>query len=104
MKPGTIIRLPDGREGTVVYHSLDGYGIRWGRIKLSDDDLEYLYSGHGGLFRPTKLDLEKFVRLRPEAMLRDPSMERYFSIPCVGEKYEIVAEPEADGNGAGVGG
>ena len=37
MKLGTQIRLPDGREGTVVYNSLIGVGIKWG---LHDPDPE----------------------------------------------------------------
>jgi len=27
MKPGTVIRLQDGRIATIVYNGLDGYGI-----------------------------------------------------------------------------
>jgi len=30
MKLGTVVRLPDGREGTVVFNSLIGVGIKWG--------------------------------------------------------------------------
>jgi hypothetical protein len=30
MKAGTHVRLPDGREGTVVYNGLDGVLIAWG--------------------------------------------------------------------------
>lgn len=65
MKPGTIVRLPDGREGTTVYHFLDGYGIVWGRRLIDPENLP-----------------------EPEAMLR----EQYPSAgyPCVGEKYEVV--------------
>lgn len=37
MKPGTIVKLPDGREATVVYHSLCGYGIVWGRQPVDED-------------------------------------------------------------------
>jgi hypothetical protein len=30
MKLGTHIRFKDGREGTVVYNSLVGVGVKWG--------------------------------------------------------------------------
>lgn len=73
MKPGTFVRLPDGREGTVVYHHLDGYGICWGRIQV---DAEALNRFEGG------------DELAPEAMLRDPY--KTASLPCVGDEYEIV--------------
>lgn len=26
---GALVRVRDGREGRVVYHGLDGYGLRW---------------------------------------------------------------------------
>ena len=48
MKPGIHIRLPDGREGTVVYHGLDGYGIKWGRHTLTDEDIGFLILNAGG--------------------------------------------------------
>lgn len=73
MKPGTIVKLPDGREGTVVYHHLDGYGIRWGRLDVDVDALNRFQAG------------DEFA---PEAMLRNhyPSA----TLECVGEEYEIV--------------
>jgi hypothetical protein len=87
MKPGTVVRLPDGREGTVVFHSLTGYGIVWGARRLSDAELEMIYSGNGSLFGgegPSDCP-------RPEAMLRDhyPTAD----LECVGEDYEIVSVP-----------
>lgn len=64
MKPGTIIKLEDGRVGTVVYHQLDGYGIVWGRQIVDTDNLP-----------------------EPQAMLR----EKYPSAgyECVGENYTV---------------
>lgn len=67
MKPGTIIRLKDGRLGTTVYHNIDGYGIVWGWKRLD----------------PEKLP-------EPDAMLRKPYPGA--TCPCVGEDYELVDE------------
>ena len=39
MKAGTIVRVADGREGTVVYNFLDGYGLAWGRYELSESEV-----------------------------------------------------------------
>ena len=35
MKAGTIVKLSDGRIGTVVYNSLDGVGIKWGEYNIT---------------------------------------------------------------------
>ena len=91
MKPGTVVRLPDGREGTVVYRGLDGYGIRWGRIRLTDEELDAIYQGTGNVFRK-EIDPALLDRIRPQAMLREPRLERLIGIPCVGEEYEVVPE------------
>lgn len=67
MKPGAIIKLPDNRIGTVVYHNLDGYGIVWGEQEVNPDDLP-----------------------EPEAILRDkyPSANH----ECVGGKYTLIRD------------
>jgi hypothetical protein len=57
MKAGTHIELPDGREGTVVYHNLDGYGIVFGHEDVDTDDLP-----------------------EPEAMLRDPYPSAQYAV------------------------
>ena len=88
MKPGTLVRLPDGREGRVVYHSLDGIGIRWGTDALSSEQVEAIMGGNGGLFRGAESEIEKSVT--PEAMLRHPY--EHASLPCVGPHYEVVEE------------
>ena len=82
MKPGTFVRLPDGREATVVYHGLDGYGIRWGRVEV---DVARLL-GASGVFSPKPNDWPD--ELLPEAMLRKPW--RTADLPCVGEDYEVI--------------
>ncbi len=84
MKAGTIIRLPDGRYGTVVYNGLDGVGIKWGRYKVTMDDL----FGSGGMLNETPPTGYKW---KAEAMLRVPY--KGAEKPCVGEDYEIV-DPE----------
>lgn len=84
MKPGTIIQLPDGREGTVVYHGLDGYGIQWGAVEV---DVEQLLSVNG-LFGTAPDDWPWF----PEAMLRDPWPNA--EIECVGSDYKVVQSPK----------
>jgi hypothetical protein len=76
MKPGTFIRLPDGREGTVVYHGLDGYGIRFGHIQVPEAELLNSTAGE---------------EWSPEALLRDPFPTA--KIECVGEKFDLVETP-----------
>lgn len=88
MKVGTIIRMSDGREGTVVYHGLDGDGIIWGRVVLSEDDIKAITEGSGGLFDAP----ENFPdELKAEAMLREsyPWAEQT-GMECVGSDYEIA--------------
>jgi hypothetical protein len=85
MKPGTVVQLPDGRVGTVVYHGLDGYGIKWGRRKLSATMVE---SSLGT--QPLLDDGEDHSDIpQPEAMLRSayPSA----ALPCVGESYKVIS-------------
>lgn len=79
MKPGTIVRLPDGREGTVVYHGPDGYGIKWGRINV---DVNVILS-----LSPITDSVPEDYQYKPDAMLREPYTTE---IECVGEEYEVV--------------
>lgn len=87
MKPGTIVRLQDGREGTVVYHGLDGYGIKWGRVAV---DMDVILAPNP-LFgkRPKDWPYD------PDAMLREPvspavDARLWPRMECVGEDYEVV--------------
>ncbi len=87
MKPGTIIRLPDGREGTVVYHGLDGYGVRFGRIEVNVDAI--LSNSNGCVLVGVEgAEPPEDWPWFPEAMLRDayPGVV----LPCVGEEYEVL--------------
>lgn len=68
MIPGTIVQLPDGRLGTVVWHFLDGYGIVWGKRDVDPSDLP-----------------------EPEAMLRDQYPSAQYE--CVGTDYVVYSGP-----------
>ena len=72
MKCGTFVKLPDGRIGTVVYHGLDGYGIKWGRLQVPVDEL----------LNGTASD-----EWAPEALLREPYKTADYE--CVGDDYEV---------------
>ena len=79
---GTQVRLPDGREGTVVYNGLDGVGIKWGLHEPTWDD----YYNTNPMFG----DAPEDFKWHPDAMLREPYTTA--ELPCVGEKYEIIKE------------
>ncbi len=90
MKAGTIIRLPDGREGTVVYNGLDGYGIKWGHHDVSMRDMEGSDGNTMNFLGGNSIEPPQGYQLFPDAMLRDPYPSA--SLPCVGEEFEVVAE------------
>jgi hypothetical protein len=80
VKLNTIIRLPDGREGTICYHNLDGCGGVWGR-----ESFKMPFNGFGdNLPEPQFMLREK----RVEHLLR----ERMPAVECVGEEYEVVQQ------------
>ena len=81
MKPGTIVRLPDGREATVVYHGLEGYGIVWGRRSVDVEAIESCNPLVGDDKHPPAVP-------EPEALLREPWGGE--QIECVGDDYVIV--------------
>lgn len=87
MKPGTIVRLPDGREGTVVYHGLDGYGIRWGRVAVDEGTI--LRGDGNTTMRDCPPDYPE--TLLPEAMLRNFP---HPTLPCVGTEFTVVPQAE----------
>ena len=77
MKLGTVVRLSDGREGTICYHNLDGVGGVWGH-----HDFEMPAGGFGN-----KLP-------KPEFLLRDPvALPGLEDCEYVGDGYEVVALP-----------
>lgn len=84
-KAGAFIRLPDGREGTVVYHGLDGVGIMFGRIEV---DIEALHNAN-----PVTGERPADWPYDPEAMLREKSewsAKLWPGIECVGTEYEVL--------------
>lgn len=85
MKAGTIIRLPDGREGTVVYHGLGGYGIQWGRIRVTLEDIQAASRSANPLFGEPPGNYPYHA----EAMLRVPYPGA--DIDCIGDRWEIVS-------------
>ncbi len=87
MKPGTHIRLPDGRKATVVYNGLDGVGIKWG---IHNPDPSIFDGTTGGMFDDvTRLGIDRGTfEWFPDAMLRDPYLSA--DLPCVGESYTII--------------
>lgn len=81
-----MVKLPDGREGTVVYHGLDGYGIRWGRLQV---DVDAILAANPVMDDP----VPAAHPLVPQAMLREKteySAKIWPGMECVGEDYEVV--------------
>ena len=86
MRMNTIIRLPDGREGTITWRHLDGEGGIWGRHHFDCDE------GFNDVLPP------------PQFMLREKSIENLLrgngidshrpDLECVGTDYEIVDDEE----------
>lgn len=87
MKVGTIIKLPDGRIGTVVYNGLDGVGIKWGEHNITKNDIV----GDGNTTHGSEIAPENYNYF-PDAMLRKPYPSA--DIECVGEDYEILYAPK----------
>lgn len=87
MEPGTIIELPDKRRGTVVFHGLSGYGIKFGEITLTAEDKKRILSGIGDLrmMGVREPEVPDNFDLFPEALLREPFEGS--SIPCVGSDF-----------------
>ncbi len=85
MKLGTHIKLPDGRTGTVVYNSLIGVGIKWGKHDPSEEDF---INTDGNTISDGAPDGWPW---EPDALLREP-LEVFLKAgwECVGEKYEII--------------
>ena len=88
MKAGTVVRLPDGREGTVVYNGLDGVGIKWGIHDVTIADMR----GTGGLF---DTEVPEDYDWTPDAMLRDP-FPGADGMECVGGLYSVIRLPREE--------
>lgn len=92
MRLNTVIRLPDGRIGTICYHNLDGDGGVWGEHEFTMPE-----NGFGDLPAPEFMLRAKSL----EPLLRKPNWlgERGHraDLECVGEEWEIVS-PVAEGD------
>ena len=86
MKAGTVIRLPDGRIGTVVYNGLDGVGIKWGEHRATLADLR----GSGCTLIGVQDEIPEDYEWTPDAMLRAPY--RGAELECVGKSYAVLDE------------
>ena len=82
-KLGTHIRLPDGREGTVVFNSLVGVGIKWGLHNPDPRDFE---GTSGDLFHCEKPEDWEW---KPDVLLRNPEFTKRLGIECVCEENEV---------------
>lgn len=85
VKAGTMVKLPDGRIGTVVYNGLDGVGIKWGEHDVDEKALACGFD-QGEDAAP---DGYKYF---PDAMLREPYGGT--ELECVGEEYDVIRAPK----------
>lgn len=88
MKLNTIIKLPDGRIGTICYNNIDGCGGVWGVHTF-----EMPEGGFGDLPKPEFMLREKKI----EASLR--KYGHRVDMECVGERYAIIEKEATDGTG-----
>ncbi len=88
MKLGTQIRFNDGREGTVVWNSLIGVGIKWG---LHSPTLADFRNTDGNTVSDGSPEGWQWG---PDALLRAPwdGCESYgfAAEQCVGRDYEVI--------------
>lgn len=98
MTLGTIIRIPDGRIGTICWHHLDGYGGIWGEHDFTGVDAGFNDELPPPEFMLRNKDVEELLRKRhPDDEYRSQLVGidiRYKShradLECVGEDYEII--------------
>ena len=79
MKLNTIIKLPDGRIGTICWNNLDGSGGIWGRHTFNMPE-----GGFGDLPPPDFMLREKSL----EPLLR--KLAHKSDMECVGEDYVVM--------------
>ncbi|MCK9569396.1 hypothetical protein M0R72_10700 [Candidatus Pacearchaeota archaeon] len=91
MTLGTIIKLPDGRIGTICWRHLDGEGGVWGERDFSGIEA----SINDDLPAPEFLLREKICKsgFDLESHLRAGSHRS--DLECVGEDYEIIEKQES---------
>lgn len=88
MKAGTLIELPDGRRGVVVYNGLDGYGVRLGKESLTAEEMEIVMDGTAMAHLFGQDPPEEALSLVPNAMLRNPYPSA--DCECVGTEYQVI--------------
>lgn len=81
MKLGDWIKVPDGRIGTVVYSSLEGFGVIWGKRKISLENQEMIL----GICPLFKSNIRGY-KFAPQAMLRDKRLTKLLRMECVGDE------------------
>ena len=82
MKLGDWVKVPDGRVGTVVFSDLAGFGIKWGKLKLSLKEQETILNSCPIFAGKNPSEMMKF---RPNVRLRDKKLSSHFRLECVGE-------------------
>lgn len=95
---GTVVKLPDGRVGTIVYNSLEGYGIKWG-IHRPQDHPEDFEGTCGNVVScdPLPADWPWY----PDALLRNqiagkPEFWIERGWDAVGDDYEVIDTTRCD--------
>jgi len=90
MTLNTVIRLPDGRIGTICWNHLDGTGGVWG-----EHQFEMPEGGFGDLPAPEFMLREKAV----EELLRGNGINSHRpDLECVGVDYIIIREGVKNGS------
>ena len=92
-RPGTIVKLADGRIGTTVYNGLDGVGIKWGRHDPQTKDFEGTSGNCVEVAQDSPARAHDWAWM-PDAMLRDPYPGA--ELECVGQDYELLADDEEE--------
>ena len=88
---GTHVRLPDGREGTVVFNGLVGVGIKWGLHYPNPQDFK---GTHGDFIAPEQpMDNWEW---HFDVLLREPELAESVGVECVGEEYAVLYVPDEE--------
>lgn len=89
MKGGTVIRLPDGRVGTICYNNLDGVGGVWGERDFSGVNQNFDDGWPRPEFMLREKDVEPLLREQGASWNHRPDLE------CVGTKYTVIKRPDS---------
>ena len=86
---GSQVRLPDGREGTIVFNGLTGMGIKWGRHDPEPREFDGTF-GDVGMPTADSPARQSDWPWEMDAMLREPELAKRLRLPCVGEEFELL--------------